>query len=115
MPDGAVTEIRAHDEVLLLAVLKRTLDDASTRQLVDDVETAAVERPKVPIVIDLAAVRFAPSVALGSLVQLSKGFKMTGRRLALVGVDRRVMDAVRVTQLDRILEIYDNVGQLKKA
>ena len=72
MPDSSVTEVKPHDEVLLIEVCKRTLNDISTRALVDEVYTAAGQYPKKPIVLDLGRVKFAPSVALGSLVQLAE-------------------------------------------
>lgn len=112
MSDELVTEIQAHDQVLLIAVLKRSLDEASTRQLVDDVLTAAGRRPRVPIVLDLSRVRFAPSVALGSLVQLAKSFELDRRRIALIGVDRRILKTIRVTQLHELLEIRDTLVQV---
>jgi anti-anti-sigma factor len=112
MPDEPVTEIQAHDQVLLVAVQKRSLDEAATRQLVDDVLTAAGQTPRVPIVLDLSRVRFAPSVALGSLVQLAKSFKLDRRRIALIGVDRRIYQTIRVTQLHEVLEIRDSLEQV---
>ncbi len=112
MSDRAVTEIQPHDQALLIVVCKRSLNDAATRQLVDDVHTAAGQRPGLPIVLDLGRVKFAPSVALGSLVQLTKSFKLDGRRVALIGVDRRVLDSMRVTRLDQLLEIHDTLEQV---
>jgi len=109
MADESVTEIQADDPVLLIAVHKRSLDEASTRRLVDDVLTAAGRTPRVPVVLDLSRVRFAPSVAVGSLVQLAKSFRLDRRRIALIGVDRRIVETIRVTQLHEVLEIRDNV------
>ncbi len=112
MSDAAVTEVRPHDSLLHVVVLKRALDDTSTNQLVEDVEDAAVQTPGRPIVLDLSSVKFAPSVALGSLVQLSKSFSLDRRRFVLIGVDRRVMDSIRVTQLDKVLEIRRTLDQV---
>lgn len=107
-----VTQILPHDEVLLILVTRRILDDLSTEELVDTVHTQAGARPRVPIVLDMSRVKFAPSVALGSLVHLSKSFRLEGRRVALIGVDHRVRGTIRVTQLDKVLEIHDTVAQL---
>ena len=112
MPEEPVTEIRPHDQVLLIAVLKKSLDDESARELADDVLTAAAERPRVPIVLDMNRVRFAPSAALGSLVKLSRGFTLDGRRLALIGINPRVLGAIKVTGLDTVLEIHTTLDQL---
>lgn len=112
MSDELVTEVQAHDQVLLIAVHKRYLDADSTQQLVDDVLTAAGRTLRVPIVLDLSRVRFAPSLALGSLAQLGKSFKFDRRRIALIGLDRRIFEAIRVTQLHQILEIHDTLEQV---
>jgi anti-anti-sigma factor len=88
MNKGPVTEIESRDDVLLVVVLSRTLDDTATNELVDNILVAAAEHPGPPIVLDMKNVRFAPSVALGSLVRLSKSFKLDGRRLILIGVDQ---------------------------
>ena len=112
MAQSTVTEIHARDDVLHIVVKKRALNESSTRELVDDVHTAAVEHLGIPIVLDLSMVKFAPSVALGSLVQLSKSFEFDGRRIALIGVDRNVRDAIRVTHLDKMLEIHDTLEQV---
>ena len=115
MSESSVTEVKPHDRVLLIEVCKRTLNDVSTRALVDEVYVAAGQYPKKPIVLDLGRVRFAPSVALGSLVQLSKSFQIDGRRVVLVSVDPRLRDSIRVTRLDKILEIYRTVDDVISA
>lgn len=111
MSDPAVMEVLPHDDVLLIAVRTRTLDDAKTPELIDGVLSAASQRPGVPIVIDMSAVRFAPSVALGAFVQLSKTLKMEARRIGLFGVERRVYNTMRVTQLNKVIEIHDTLEQ----
>jgi anti-anti-sigma factor len=109
MSDQRVTEVLPNEHALHVVVLKASLDNRSTEILVDDVMTEAGKRPAVPIVIDFGKVKFAPSVALGALVQLTKSFTFDRRRIVLIGVDRRVMGAIRVTQLDRLLEIRDRI------
>lgn len=111
MPD-AVTEIVPNEKYLVVRVLKSALDDASTSQLLEDVQTAAPDKPGVPIVIDLGGVKFAPSVALGSLVQLTNSFKFEERRFVLIGVSDRIMGPIRVTRLDRVLEIRDSIDDI---
>ncbi len=111
MPTEPVTEARILDKALCVVVQRRSLDEATTSALVDEVLTAAAETPRLPIVLDLAQVRFAPSVALGSLVRLSTSFKLDGRPIALVGLDPRVRNAIRVTRLHQVLEIHDTLEQ----
>lgn len=112
MPEAGVTEIQPHEQVLLVRVKRSSLDETSTRTLVSDVLAAAAIKPHVPIVLDLSRVRFAPSVSLGLLVQLSRSFKLDGRRIAMIGIDERVLGVIRVTRLDTVLEIHDTLDQV---
>ena len=112
MSEQPVTEVRPHERVLLIEIVKRSLDETSARQLADDVLTATAARPNVPVVLDLAQLGFAPSAAIGSLIRLSRSFKLDGRRLALIGIQPRVLGAIKVTRLDAILEIHDTLEQV---
>jgi len=115
MSETAVVQICPNEKVLHLVVCKRALDDPSTRALVDEVNEAAAARTGVPIVLDLGRVKFAPSVALGALVRMSKGFTLDGRRLVLIGIDDRVLDAIHVTQLHTVLEIRNTLDEVTAA
>ena len=110
-----VTEVRPHELALVIAVKKRSLDGSTTLKLTDDVLSLAAQTPNLPIVLDMSQVRFAPSVALGALVQMSKSFKLDGRRLALIGVDPNVMGSIRVTNLHTLLEICNSIEQAIKS
>jgi len=111
MPDPA-TVIQPHDQVIWIAIHKRSLDDSAVHEVMDDVLTAAAERAGLPVVLDMSQVRFAPSVALGLLVKLSKSFKLDGRRLALIGVHPNVLGSIRVTNLHTVLEIHDTLEKV---
>lgn len=112
MPEAAVTTVEPHEQVLLVRIHKRSLDEASANQLLDDVLAAAAARPRVPIVLDMAAVKFAPSVAIGALIQLRRSLQFEQRRLVLVALDRRVYETLVVTNLHSVLEIQDNLDQV---
>lgn len=111
----SASEVCPHEQVLLISVLSHSLDEATMTKLSVDVMTAASKRPQVPVVLDVSRVRFAPSVALGLLVQLSRSLKLEGRRLALVGVQPRLLTTIRVTRLDSQMEIHDTVDQVVAA
>ncbi len=115
MDQEAVATIQPHEEALLVLVQRKSLDELATRELVDVVLTEAATTPRVPIVLDLVKVRFAPSVALGALVQMSKSFSFEQRRIALVNVHKRIVDTIRVTQLHRILEIHPSIDHVLRS
>jgi len=111
MSEKPVVEVLPHDGVLLMVVCQRTLDEPSAHKLLDEVISESIQRPRVPIVLDISKVKFAPSVALGCLVQLNRDFKVDHRRMALIGVDPRLMGTIQVTRLDAILEIHGTLEQ----
>ncbi|HNO76790.1 MAG TPA: STAS domain-containing protein [Phycisphaerae bacterium] len=115
MEESANAIVRPHDDALIIEVQSKTLDESSTRELVDFVLGEASVRSGVPIVLDLAKVRFAPSVALGALVQMSKSFSFEKRRIALINVHKRITDTIRVTQLHRILELHFSLDDVLKS
>ncbi len=115
MPTESASAIQPHDRVIHVVVRKRALDEASTRRLCDEVLTAAAGQPGRPIVLDLSAVRFAPSVALGLLVQMVKSLRLDGRRTALIGIEERILGTIRVTQLHQVLEIHDTLQEAADA
>jgi anti-anti-sigma factor len=110
-----VTSTKPHQQAVLVAVTRRSLDAASAQQVAADVTAAALRRRGLPVVIDMAQVQFAPSGALGVLVQLSRTFKLESRRFALVGVTPTVLGPMRATRLHTILEIHDTVEQFLDA
>lgn len=112
MSSEPVADVQPQEKVLVISIRKSLLDESTTRELCDEVLTAAVETPRLPIVLDMAQVRFAPSVALGALVRLSNSFKLDGRRIMLIGVDLRIRGTIRVTRLDQVLEIYETLPQV---
>jgi len=115
MAHTPVTRIEPHEKVLLIHVERRFLDETSSRALSDEVLTAMAERPGTAVVLDLSRLRFVPSAALGALVGLSKSLKLDGGRLGLIGIDPRVMEVIRVTQLHRVLEIHKTLEQVLAA
>jgi anti-anti-sigma factor len=110
-----VTEIVSNPQAVVIVVRKRALDENSSRRLSEEVMEAAAATPRLPVVLDMARVRFAPSVALGELVQLSKSFKLDGRRLALINVEPNVLGVIHVTNLHTILQIHDTLQQVLDA
>ena len=115
MAKGPVTDVQATEDAVLIVIQRRTLDESATNELVDDVLMAAAAHPGPPIVLDMSQVKFAPSVALGSLVRLSKSFRLDNRRLILINVDRRTRGAIAVTRLDKVLEIFNTLEDALKS
>src|SRR5437899_2010355 len=110
MADTSIISIEAGDRALVIAVLRRGLDEETTRRLDSEVSAAAADAPGKPIIIDLAKLDFAPSVALGTLVRMVKDFKFFGRRVIVTGVNPRVRGSMNVTRIDQVIEMQPTVA-----
>lgn len=109
MSGAELTTVNPHDKVVWVQINRRALNDGASAQLVDDVTAASDADPKKPVVLDFKKVEFTPSSVLGALVRISQTFKLDGRRLVLVHVDRRVRGTLSVTRLDKILEVRETI------
>ena len=104
---SSVIATQAHEKAFVVAVTKRALDAVTVVALRDEVNAAlAGVAPGLPVVIDLAKVDFAPSVALGTLVNLAQDLKWSGRRMLLCGLTRQVRGTIAVTRLDKVFEVH---------
>jgi anti-sigma B factor antagonist len=58
------------------------------------------------LLLDLGNVRFLSSNALAILVSLRKKVEAAGGRLRLCGLDPDLVDLFRITNLDRLFEVF---------
>jgi anti-anti-sigma factor len=107
--DTQVIEIVPHEQVLLVRVLPRRLDTNKAEELENAVSHAALVRPGVPLVLDLSAVKFAPSIALGVFVNMLRGMGMANRRTFFVGVSHQLRGTLAVTRLDAMITVRESV------
>lgn len=105
----SLTKVEPHDQVVLVALIRRALSDSSANQLVDEVNSAAADAPGKPLVLDMLKVEFIPSSVLGALVRIAQSMKLDGRRFVLVRVDRRVRGTLSVTRLDKVLAMHETL------
>ena len=56
------------------------------------------------IVLDFSPTDYVDSAGLGTLVMLTKRMRDSGGRMVLGGVNDRVVDLLRLTRLDQIIE-----------
>jgi anti-sigma B factor antagonist len=63
------------------------------------------------IVLDLTEVPYMDSAALGTLVHVQVSCKHSNRRLALAGVNDRVLTLLKVTNVDKVFTIYPTIAE----
>jgi len=95
----AIGEIDAYSAPHLTAMIREQIRDGHHR-----------------LIVDLTGVPFLDSSGLGALVG---GYKRTRAhadgRFAVIGADKRFLDALRITGLVRVLPVYETVGQVLQA
>lgn len=63
-----------------------------------------------PFIIDLANVKYLPSLTLGAFVGMVNEFRARKQRLIFVCLRPTIRQVVSITRLDRVLEIMDDVA-----
>src|SRR5215471_1365898 len=59
------------------------------------------------LILDLSGVPYIDSAGIGALVGVYVNHQKNGRSLALVGVNKRVRDAMQVTRVEQFFRFYD--------
>ncbi len=76
----------------------------------------AVRRESAPtMILDLSGVPYLDSSGLGSLVSASTSCTKSGRRLALTGVNKRVMKVLEITKTEKVFLMFPTLGDAIEA
>lgn len=76
----------------------------------------AVRREAAPtMILDLSGVPYLDSSGLGSLVSACTSCTKSGRRMALTGVNRRVMKVFEITKTEKVFLMFPTLGDAIEA
>ncbi len=76
----------------------------------------AVRRESAPtVILDFTGVPYLDSSGLGSLVSAYTSFRKAGRRVALTGVNQRVMKVFEITKVEPIFLMFATVAEALEA
>ena len=76
----------------------------------------AVRAEAVPLlVLEMAEVPYVDSAGIGALVNVHVSCQRAGRKLALVGVNKRSRDVLAITQVESLFRFFDTVEQAEAA
>ena len=67
------------------------------------------------LILDLSGVPYIDSAGIGALVGAYVNHHKEGRSLALVGVSKRVRDALQVTRVEQFFQFYDTEAAAHQA
>jgi anti-anti-sigma factor len=110
MSEKSSISVEQRPEAVIIHVLAHDLDENNIVGLRSGITDALAASPPLPFIVDMANVKFVPSLTLGALVRLVNEFRTRRQRLIFVCLQPTVRQVITITRLDRILEIMDDVG-----
>lgn len=107
-------EVTKNTHHTVLKLKERKLDVAVSPELKG--EFILLCRPTLKsLVVDLAEVEFCDSSGLSALLIAERQMRGHGGKVSLVGVHKKVMALLKISQLDRVFQIFDSVEKAAKA
>lgn len=100
-----------HNGLTLISVCADRVDAAAAIRFKDAMR-AATAHSDGDAVLDLARVSFVDSSGLGAIVSAMKQMG-EGRRLILAGLTPNVAKVFRLTRMDRVFEIHDDLAHVQ--
>ncbi|MCW2855173.1 MAG: anti-sigma factor antagonist [Marmoricola sp.] len=85
--------------------------DIGTIDLLRATLAAAISPHRTKLVIDLAGTRFLDSMALGTIIGAGRRASGWGGWLRLVAPPSNIRKVLRLTEIDTVFGLYDNVEQ----
>jgi anti-anti-sigma factor len=72
-------------------------------------------RPQVKsLIVDLSTVEFCDSSGLSALLIAERQMRQNGGTVKLVGVHKKVLALLKISQLDKVFPIFDSVAKAQK-
>lgn len=102
-----------HDEIHVVKLFGHA-DNVSSRFLLDCLE-GLIDEGARSIVLDCTGLEFISSTGLAALVRFSSRLKKAGGSLVLVEVPGLFAQIMRITQLNRLMQIYPSVEEAVEA
>ena len=109
MSESPFTSVEHLPNAVVIHVMVGELRKSEVDGLCTAIDQARTVSPALSFILDMARVNYAPSLALGVLVGLTKEFQNRGQRLIFVDVQPNVGQAFTITRLNQVLEIMADV------
>ena len=110
MAEPAVAVIEKKSNIVIIRALVEAFDEDNVRRFQGEVRAAADANSGLPVVLDLAMVKFMPSMSLAAFVRLATESRSRKQRLVLAGLQPQVREIIVLTRLDRLFEMQDDVA-----
>ena len=97
----------------VLTLKERKLDVSVSPELKG--EFILLCRPQLKaLIVDLTDVEFCDSSGLSALLIADRQMRQHGGKVKLVGVHKKVLALIKISQLDKVFEIFDSVAKAQK-
>ncbi|MGD0093117.1 MAG: STAS domain-containing protein [Planctomycetota bacterium] len=106
------TQVQAHtqgDVGVVTILAARILDETNIAALGQELTDLVKKQYMVKMVIDLGEVKYLSSAVLRQFIALYKLIKAEKGNLKLCRIDPNVREVFKITQLDKMIEIFDDV------
>lgn len=94
-------------EALVVTARAERLDYMIVDTLQRRISAQATMSGKFNIILDLGQVGYIPSVIMSALVNTLSRLQDEGRKLVLVGVNRHMRAAFKLTRMDTLFNVFD--------
>jgi anti-sigma B factor antagonist len=99
----------AENATIVTFVDERILEEMDIHALQESVMSVVEEAERVNLILDFCNVRFLSSAVLGLLMRISKKVYEQEGQLKLCNISPRIFEIFKITRLNRIFDIYENV------
>ncbi len=97
----------------VLVLKERKLDVSVSPELKG--EFILLCRPQLKaLIVDLSSVEFCDSSGLSALLIADRQMRQHGGIVKLVGVHKKVLALLKISQLDKVFQIFDSVAKAQK-
>lgn len=88
---------------------RKILEERDIRCLQDSIMSLVEQAPRINLILDFSNVEFLSSAVLGLLIRVSKWVAERKGTLRLCGINPRIYEVFKITQLTKVFDIYKDV------
>jgi anti-sigma B factor antagonist len=99
--------VREIEDVAVVEFMRENIDFENHREFVNVLNKVIKKR----IIIDLSAVKWMDSTGIGMIVTFTYKTSRTKQEVKIVGVCKKIMEAIKALQVDNVLDLYGEVNE----
>lgn len=109
-PRPKISTIVQKDNIAVVTILEsRILDESNVNEIGRQLMELVTKQYMIKMIIDLGEVKYLSSAVLRQLIALYKQIKQENGDLKLCRVNPEVREVFKITQLDKMIEIKDDL------